>query len=391
MRLCGKKKQKRSNIGFWLSDSDAYNNLCVPGYTTLANNPEVMTACRRIAELIGSITIHIMENTERGDVRIINQLSNKIDINPNQYMTRKTFIEAVVMNLILYGDGNSVVKVHTQDGMLGDMEPVSADKVTFIPDGNYGYKVLINGVPYNPDELLHFVYNPDRYYPWKGQGVRVQLKDVANNLKQAAATEKGFLSDKWKPSLIIKVDANNEEFSNPKSRDEFLDDYIATSESGKPWVIPAEMMDIQQIKPLSLNDLAINDSIQLNKRTIASILGVPPFILGVGEYDKDAWNAFVNTTVKPIVIGIQQEMSKKLIISPKWYVRFNVLSLLDWDIKTIADVFGSLSDRGFVTGNEVRDRIGMSPADGLDEFRILENYIPYDMSAMQKKLVQKEE
>ena len=30
----------------------------------------------------------------------------------------------------------------------------------------------------------------------------------------------------------------------------------------------------------------------------------------------------------------------------------------------------------------------MSPRDGLDELRILENYIPYDMSGQQKKLVQ---
>jgi hypothetical protein len=33
----------------------------------------------------------------------------------------------------------------------------------------------------------------------------------------------------------------------------------------------------------------------------------------------------------------------------------------------------------------------MSPMDGLDELRILENYIPYDMSALQKKLVQEGE
>jgi len=72
-------------------------------------------------------------------------------------------------------------------------------------------------------------------------------------------------------------------------------------------------------------------------------------------------------------------------------VKFNILSLMNWDIQTIANVFGSLSDRGFVTGNEVRDRIGMSPADGLDEFRILENYLPYDMSGMQKKLYQEGE
>ena len=129
----------------------------------------------------------------------------------------------------------------------------------------------------------------------------------------------------------------------------------------------------------------------MDKRTIAALIGVPPFIVGVGNYNKEEWNAFINTTVKTIVKGIEQEMTRKLIVSPTWYIRFNVLSLLDWDIKTIADVFGSLSDRGFVDGNEVRDRLGMSPRDGLDELRVLENYIPFDMSAYQKKLIQKGE
>ena len=32
--------------------------------------------------------------------------------------------------------------------------------------------------------------------------------------------------------------------------------------------------------------------------------------------------------------------------------------------------------------------MGMSPMDGLDDLRVLENYIPYDMSGAQKKLVQ---
>ena len=81
-------------------------------------------------------------------------------------------------------------------------------------------------------------------------------------------------------------------------------------------------------------------------------------------------------------------MTKKLILSPSMYIRFNLLSLYDWDIQTLSSVFGSLSDRGFVTGNEVRDRMGLSPKDGLDELRVLENYIPYELSAYQKKLVQ---
>ena len=79
-------------------------------------------------------------------------------------------------------------------------------------------------------------------------------------------------------------------------------------------------------------------------------------------------------------------MTKKLIISEKMYLKFNVLSLLDWDLDTIYRVFGGLSDKGIVTANEVRDRIGMNHLDGLDELRILENYIPADRIGDQGKL-----
>lgn len=379
-----RKTKKRSSVGYLLSDDET---ICVSGYTSLDKNPEIMTACRKIAELIGSITIHLMSNTDKGDIRIVNELSRKIDIDPMPYMTRKTWMESIIMTLLLYGDGNAVVLPHTHDGYLKSLEPISADRVSFMAIGRSDYKVMIDGIQRNPDDLLHFVHNPDKHYLWKGRGLTVSLKDIANNLKQAAATEKGFMESKWKPSLIVKVDAMIDEFSGVEGRKKLREEYIETGEAGAPWIIPAEQFDVQEVRPLSLSDLAISDVVQLDKRAVASILGVPPFVVGVGDYNKDAWNNFVQNTVKNICVGIAQEMTKKLILSPKWYLKFNTLSLMDWDIKTISDVFGSLSDRGFVTGNEVRDRIGMSPADGLDEYRILENYIPYEMSGMQKKLI----
>lgn len=383
MALFSRKKKQNRNVGLWLSDSD----ICAAGYTTLDRNPEVVTACRRIAELIGMLTIHIMENTDDGDKRIVNELSAKLDINPNPYMTRKSFIEAVVMNLLLYGDGNSIVKVNTESGYLGSMEPVPASMVSFTGTWN-DYTVMINGKPYNKDDVLHFRINPRKDYMWQGQGFRVILSDLVQNLKQASITEKAFFSSKWKPSMIIKVDALTDEFASKDGRKKLLESYVESSEAGDPWLIPAEQFQVEQVRPLSLADLALSDNVKLDKQTIASILGVPAFLLGVGDYKKEEWNSFINSQIKSIVMSIQQEMTKKLILSPKWYVRFNILSLLDWDIQTISNVFCALSDRGFVSGNEVRDKMGMSPADGLNEFRVLENYIPYDMAALQKKLIQ---
>ena len=382
------QKRCANQVAFVLSDGD----LCVPGYTSLAENPEIQTACRRIAELIGSMTIHLMSNTKNGDVRIINELSRTIDINPMPTMTRSMWMQTIVMNLLLYGKGNSIVVPHTYKGYIESLEPIAASRVILQPvSGSYrDYTVQIDGKAKKPENLLHFVYNPDRFYLWKGQGVTVSLKDVAQNLKQASATEKAFMASEYKPSIIVKVDALTDEFSSPAGRQKLIDSYIKPKTPGEPWIIPAEQFSVEQVKPLTLADLAINNTVEMDKRTVASVLGVPPFLLGVGQYDRQAWNSFVQNTIRPIAISIAQEMTKKLILSPQMYLRFNCRSLMDWDLNSIYSVYGGLSDKGIVTGNEVRDMIGMAPLDGLDELRILENYLPIDRLGDQKKLLQEE-
>ena len=182
-----------AQVAFLLSDGDGCH---VPGYTSLDQNPEVMTACRRIAELVGSITIHLMQNTKNGDVRIVNELSRLIDINPISTMTRSHWMESIVMNLLLYGSGNSIVWPHTWDGLIRSLEPIAASRVSLVADpaNPYrDYKILVDGQAHSPDNMLHFVHNPDKHYLWKGRGITVSLKEVAENLKQASATEKGFM------------------------------------------------------------------------------------------------------------------------------------------------------------------------------------------------------
>lgn len=388
MLFSRKKKQTRNQnqLALWLADND----ICVPGYTQLSDNPEIQTACLRIAELIGSMTIYLMENTPDGDRRIINELSRVIDITPNGNMTRSTWMTAIVMNMLLYGKGNSIVVPHTYEGMLRSLEPISATRVSFMPNGYRDYRVLIDGIAKDPDNLMHFVYNPDQVYLWKGQGVTVTLKDIANNLKQAQKTENAFMASEWKPSIIVKVDALTDEFASPEGREKLLQSYVKPSQTGEPWLIPAEQFQVEQVKPLTLADLAIKDTVELDKKTVASVVGVPPFLLGVGEFNRDEWNNFVQTKVKAIATNIQQEMTRCLILSPKWYLFLNYWSLMDYDPQQISAVLLAGADRGFVNGDEWRDRMHMAPA-GLKEYKVLENYLPYNMSGKQKKLIQDED
>lgn len=374
----------KSYTAIWLSDSD----ICMSGYTPLDHNPEIMAACRKIATILASATIHLMNNTENGDVRIVNELSRAIDIDPMPTMTRSTWMEAIVMNLLLYGRGNSVVVPHTWKGLLQSLEPISASRVSFLPvGGSYrDYKVLIDAQERDPQSVLHFVYNPDPTYLWKGRGLTVSLRDLADNLKQAAKTEKAFLTSEYKPSIIVKVDALTDEFSSPEGRQKLLDSYVRPAKTGDPWLIPAEQFEVDQVKPLTLADLAIADTVQLNKKTVAALFGVPAFVLGVGEYKRDEWNMFIQSTIMPLAKSIAMEMTKKLILNPSWYLTFNVWSLMDYDLKATSDVLLAGADRGFVNGDEWRDRMHMSPA-GLKEYKILENYIPYDLSGAQKKLI----
>lgn len=379
-------QQKRSVA--WLCSQEAFDTLTCQGYTNLADNPEIITAVNKIAKLIGSMTIHLMQNTEDGDVRIRNELSRKIDINPNENMTRSLFVQWIVSTLYLYGAGNAVVWPQFRRGYLRDLKPVPPAMVSFIPDGIWDYRVQINGKEYDPDEILHFVLNPGNYYPWRGQGLQVALKDVANNLKQAAATEKGFMQSKWKPSIIVKVDALTEEFSSPEGRSRLLHDYIDTAEAGEPWMIPAEQFSIEQIKPLSLSDLALADMVQLDKKTVASILGVPPFVLGVGDFHREEWNNFISSTIMPIAQMIEQEMTKKLLYSPDYYFHFNPRSLYNYELRDMAAIADDQYVRGIMTANEVRNWLGLSPVEGLNELVILENYIPRGMIGEQSKLNQ---
>lgn len=380
-----RSKSQQMMVGYYFSES---NDLPV-GYTRLVDAPEVSACINRIAAIIASATIYLMENTKKGDQRVIDGLSRFVDIDPwPGVATRSLWMNWIVSTMLGDGDGNAYVLPTVEGGSFSKLEPMPGAAAA-PRNGDSPYYVTWKGLNYDPTEVLHFRLFADPQHPWKGRGYRVQAQDLADALSKTNTLKSSLSSPNYKPPLAIFVNTDND-LADEVKRDAFREKYLNDTGSGKPWILPADLVKIEQIKPLSLTDLAIKDTVELDKKTIASIFGIPPFLLGIGSYNEKEYNSFIHTVVCPICAGIEQELTLKLLESPKRYFKFNRRRLYDYDLKTLIEIDTAMADRGYLNGDEVREDTDRDPA-GLTEYKVLENYIPYDMSANQKKLTGKKE
>lgn len=356
------------------------------GYVPLYSCPEVAMCVDAIADLVSNMTLRLMRNTDTGDVRVVNGLSRAIDIMPNAYQNRKAFVYNIVSTLLTVGNGNCVVVPRFDaDGNLLSLMPARPSSVMFddLPDG--GYKIRVGQTVYSPDEVLHFAINPDPERPWIGRGRSVSLSSIVDCINQANAT-KTALQKSPAPSIVMKVDGLTEDLSTRDGRQKMIDRFVDSNDKGVPWIIPAETMELQQIKPLTVSDLAIKENLELDIKRIAGIYRVPAFMVGVGDFNRDEYDNFITTTVMSIAQVIEQELTRKLLYSPDYHITFNPRSLHSYSITELVSAGKELVDRMAMRRNEWRDWLGLSPDEDMEELLALENYIPADRLGDQKKL-----
>lgn len=356
--------------------------ICPSGYHRLSDAPEVAAAVWWIADMAASMSIQLMRNGLNGDTRVKDSLSRRVDIEPWSLGTRHSLMHWIFSTMLLEKD--AFVLPVTQGGRLTDLQPMPEAKPQLKPDGQ-PYEVVWKSVAFRPDEVLHFPLRPDLRYPWRGQGLTVQLQSVVDSIMQTASTKLAYMSSEYKPPLIVAVNADSD-LSDPELRDKFAKAWLKRNSPDEPMIIPADMINVSQVKPLSLTDLAIRDGIELDKRDVAALLGVPAYVVGVGSFDREEHNAFIRTKLLSYVEIVRQELTKKLVDAPDMYFRMNVRGLYAYDLQELSGIAQELYVRGLMTGNEVRNWMGLDPLEGLDELVILENYIPAGMIGDQKKL-----
>lgn len=372
---------------FWLQPGQVLPT----GYVPITKNEDVRKCIHILADLVSNMTIKLFENGEDGDYRVKDELSKKIDVCPNNLMTRKNFIYNIVKDAIECG--NKVAAVKTNGIYIENIIPWAPSTVSFVNISENGYQISHNGQRFDPDEVLHFVINPSSTTPYIGEGFTATVRQTVQDLAQAQSTKSAFLKSEYKPSLIITTNSDDEAMQTEEGRKNVLDSYVSKTKQGEPWIIPAGEIEVKTIQPLSLNDLAIADTMQLDKRAIARAFGIPPFLIGVGEFNKEAYNNFIATTILSIAMSIQQELTKKLLLSDKRYFKFNIESLMQYSISEKVAYVKEMVGGGILNRNEGRNKLGESPVDieGMNDFVVLENYVPVAKLGDQKKLRKEDE
>lgn len=376
--------RRNSALAYYLKTDGDMSDI-LPGYIPLSKNEDVVKCANIIADLVSSMTIMLMKNGENGDIRIRNELSKKVDVYPCRYMDRKNFIFKIAKDMVL--SGNSVVLPEVEGMFIKNLEPLDASLCSFTKKAD-SYVIGYNGQELDPENVLHFVYVPDAAEPYKGVGQKDAIVDTAKMLLQANTTKKKFLQSKWKPSMIISIQADAEELQDETMRKNILGSYVSETEEGEPWIIPAGEIDVKTIAPLSLNDLAIQDSIKLDKQAVAAAFNMPAFMVGAGEFNENAYNNFIATTIMSIATIIQQQLTNKLLFSGDLYFKLNYKSLLQYSLNDKCTLIKEMVSGGMMSRNEGRAELDYSPVDnpGMDDYIVLENYIPVGKVGDQKKL-----
>ena len=168
-----------------MTSPDQWKILCGDGYRPIMQCPEVQICINVYAELISSMTLRLMRNTEKGDIRVKNELSRLLDIEPNRHMTHMAFFHVIVRALM--ENGNQVTLPVMRNGYLDELKPLRPSETFIEPKGLDDYEIIYRGARYSPDEVLHFILNPDPDQPWKGQGYQVSLKDIVKSIRQSNA------------------------------------------------------------------------------------------------------------------------------------------------------------------------------------------------------------
>jgi HK97 family phage portal protein len=385
-------REEFKNAGGWHNaDSgalwDAFG--VVPTSAGVAVTPEsskrvsAVSACvNLIAGTIASTPLPVYRRTPDGRERAEHDYWWLLNEQPTPQMTAATWWEWMISSLLLRGDGIAeIVRAAPGSTQIEALVPLEREDVVITEgtDGTLVYAYREDGKTrgLRAEDVLHF---PG--YGFNGLCGESVIRHAARQaIGTALAADEhagGFFQRGASPSVAIEYPQG----VAPKPeqaeflRQQFDDRYSGVKNAHRPLVL----INGGKLSPVSLTpqDSQLLQTRQWQVIDIARAFGVPPILIGESE-KTSSWGsgveqilrAFLAFTLNPRLVGIEQELNRKLWPSrERYFVEFNRAGWLEGDNAAQADYFqralGGPGTQGWMTVNEVRRLKNLPPIAGGD-------------------------
>lgn len=350
----------------------------------------VWAAIRLLSESVSSLPLGVYSKTD-GDKIIAenNPVYSLLKIRPNNYQSKITFLEKVMMDLLT--KGNSYVRIERNRGAIPTaLLPLNADDVNikFI-DGVLFYETGSN--IYDASDILHF-----KTITRDGIIGLSPIDQCKNSIGWGMAVEEfgnTFFKNGAKLSGVLQTDRALSETAIGRLKNSFNNVYAQLTGANSTVVLEEGLT----FKPISISaeQAQFLASRTFSIEEVARIFNIPPHMLK--DLSKSSFNniemqsqEFVTYTLMPYLTRIEQEMNLKLFRTNeigKTFVEFNVNGLLRGNVKDRSEFYRTMLNIGAMSINEIRNKENMNKiADGDKHFMQL-NMTTIDKIGQEEKEV----
>ena len=368
----------------------AYGSAVAVGSDNALTFTAVWAAIRLLSESVSSLPLGVFTNSNGDKIEAENNpVYSLLKIRPNNYQSKITFLEKVMMDLLT--KGNSYVRIERNRGAIPTaLLPLNADDVNikFI-DGVLFYETGSN--IYDASDILHF-----KTITKDGIIGLSPIDQCKNSIGWGMAVEEfgnTFFKNGAKLSGVLQTDRALSETAIGRLKNSFNNVYAQLTGSNSTVVLEEGLT----FKPISISaeQAQFLASRTFSIEEVARIFNIPPHMLK--DLSKSSFNniemqsqEFVTYTLMPYLTRIEQEMNLKLFRTNeigKTFVQFNVNGLLRGNTKDRSEFYRTMLNIGAMSINEIRNKENMNKiADGDKHFMQL-NMTTIDKIGQEEKEV----
>lgn len=363
---------------FWYQSTSLNSAHVTPD--SAIQNVTVYVCARLIADTISTLPLDMYRRLpNNGREKYSNHpLQEVIKHTPNPYQTGTQFWDWMARCCIFRGGAYAEIKSGRR-GAVDQLIPLHPDYIQTEMLDNLKLRYTYNDPRTKQKRVIlqsEMLYIPmftlDGITP--ASPITVHSKTIGLAI---SATEYGtqFYDNKAMPGGVIERTA---EFKTVEQKEAFKADFeksFTGSNQHKTAVLPMGVT----YKPLSITneDAQFLETRRFQRTEIAAIYGVHPSLVNEMEGAtfsniEEQNRVFLQLTINPWLVRIEQAIRKSLIIAPDTYfAEFNTDGLLRGDTKARAEMYskalGSGGHAPWMTQNEIRAKENMNPIGGGDE------------------------